>query len=272
MSNSEFPHQVRSAESVVPRARFVALFFFALLGTLSCVSVPEEVVVLSSAVGDELAESQAAHEVLLQSRFDLIRDRIEAFLTDKWIPEFTGRFFEESDLLAKLESPEPFTTDQIERLRAEISDYEDLRPSADNVIEVVERAWGDAWRAEQAMLFTMAAVEEIEAQRQELLAPVDVKEREALHELRQSSVRLIEMQAAVTAYLRAARKASVEQDAMLRQLGVIDERNELIEEAALASDRIAEITAQAESADRIVQEILEFFGTKEPPGQLNGSQ
>jgi hypothetical protein len=226
-----------------------------------CVSVPEEAATLSAVVGERLAVHQSANEALLHMYFDSMRERIERFMRERWIPEFTARFFRQANLVTLLESPKPFPEDRLDRLLVEIEKSEALKNQAEEVVATVERAWGDAWRSEQMFLFTEAALTEIENQRRALMNPIDNLEKGSLEALQTSYAQLIEIQATVTAYLRASHKASIQQDLLLQRVGLLDERDQILTEAAAASEKIVELTDQTKSAEEIITDINDFLRT-----------
>ena len=167
-----------------------SLLFTALLAapTSSCVSVPQEAVVLSNLVGTQIASHRASHEEFVHRYYARSRDVVELFLRDRWVPEYLETFVGESEVMELLITPdEVFGGDQLERLTEEIlavSGIGEVR--APLVIQAVSRVIGNAERGQVMLDFAEVALAEIDAQRSELLNPLDRQEMEVLDHLAES--------------------------------------------------------------------------------------
>jgi hypothetical protein len=238
--------------------RIISFFVFLLstaLSTASCVSVPEEAVVLSNVVGTQIARHRASHEEFVRLYYARSRDVVELFLRDRWIPEYLDRFVRDSEVMDLLVTPdEVFNQGQMEHLREEllaISGIGEVR--APLIMEAVSRVFGDAERGQIMLDFAQVALAEIEAQRSELLDPLARQEEEVLLHLAHSYAQLELAQAQVTAYLASARDVSRSQDEVLEAMGIREVRDDALRHAV----RLSQELAAAAQAGATASEALE---------------
>jgi len=177
---------------------------------------------------------QASHEAMVRAYFQMSRDRVEDFLQNRWIPEFLGTFVQDANLMDLL------------TVRETVTDEESTRDGL-----------SDAERGEIVLEFAEAAVEEIERRRKELTLPIDGLENDLLRGLRGNYAQLIQMQNGVTAFLASAVDVTVEQDAVLQRLGLLEARDSIIERALSTNDMIVELTEGAGKAEDIIDQLKE---------------
>jgi hypothetical protein len=240
------------------------LLFVALLAglTISCVSVPQEAVVLSSLVGTQIAEHRASHEAFVRRYFARCRDVVELFLRDRWVPEYLETFVGESEVMELLTTPdEVFGEDQLERLMEEVlavSGIGEVR--APLVIEAVSRVIGDVERGQVMLDFAEVALAEIEAQRSELLDPLDRREEEVLDYLAESYGQLELAQTQVTAYLASAQEVTRSQDEILQAMGIRDVRDDGLDHAVRLSEDLAAAAKAGDTAAEALEKMRELIG------------
>jgi len=252
----------RSSGRGLPRlAGALALFLLLPLLTASCASVPEEAVVLSNVVGTQIAEHRASHEAFVRRYYARSRDVVEMFLRDRWVPEYLDRFVTHSGVMELLVTPEEvFSEDDLERLREEImavSGIGEVRTPL--VMDAVSRVFGDAERGRIMLDFARVAMDEIEAQRAELMEPLDEQEREVLTHLSESYGQLQQAQAQVTAYLASTGKVSRSQDEVLEVLGLRRVRDDALERAVRMSERLTAAARTGETAMEALEEMKEII-------------
>ncbi|MDT8369922.1 MAG: hypothetical protein RQ745_12010 [Longimicrobiales bacterium] len=236
-----------------------------LLALAGCASIPQEAADLSHVVGQRLAAVQASHEGFARAYFQLSRDRVEDFLQRRWIPEFLATFVADADLAGELASPDPLTGVQEDRLREELAARLSLEGAAlDRTVEAVKSGLGDADRGEIVLDFATAALEQIEAQRRELIGPINQMEADALRELRRTWAELIQAQAGVTAFIQSTHDVTAEQDAVLARLGMLEARDRVIEDAVSLSEEVVRITDETGPAQDVLRRLRERLGTAEP--------
>jgi hypothetical protein len=238
-----------------------------LASTISCVSVPQEAVVLSNLVGTQIAEHRASHEELLRLYYARSRDVVELFLKERWVPEYLERFVAESEVMELLATPdEVFDDDTLLRLREEllgVSGVGEVRTPL--IIKAVGRVVGDAERGQIILDFAEVALREIQAQRSQLLDPLQREEERALTHLARSYGQLQNAQNQVTAYLASARSVTRSQDEVLAAMGIREFRDDALRRAVLISDRLAAAAKAGETAAEALEamrSILESSGSE----------
>ena len=104
-------------------------------------------------------------------------------------------------------------------------------------------------------------MKEIEAKRKSLLNPIDEQERQSLEELRKVYAQVEQAQSTVTAHLNSIHKVSEEQDQVLARLGLLKERDAIIDKALQTNQQIMGIIDAGKDAAKTVEE-LEAFTSK----------
>jgi hypothetical protein len=238
-----------------------ALLMVCCLPFSGCVKVPAQAVVLSRTVGERIPDLQASHEAFVSAYFDVARQRVEDFLDQRWIPTFLGKFVQDADLMQKLENVQPLSSEQNAQLAAKLQESGISPADQAKVLRAVNSAFGDPDRGKLVLLFSEAALKQIEAKRKVLLNPIDEEERQSLEELRKVYAQVEQAQSTVTAHLSSIRKVSDEQDQVLARLGLLKERDSVIQKALQANQQIMGILDAGKDAEKTVQE-LEGFANK----------
>jgi hypothetical protein len=246
----------------MPPTRAFLLAAFAVFFFSSCVSVPEEAVVLSNLVGTQIAEHRASHEEFVRRYYARSRDVVELFLRDRWVPEYLERFVAQSGVMELLVTPdEVFDEDTMERLREEImavSGVGEMRTPL--IIEAVSRVMGDAERGQIMLDFAEVALAEIEAQRSELIEPLNQQEEMVLDHLAESYAQLQQAQTQVTAYLASAQEVTRSQDEVLEAMGIRQLRDNALRRAVQLSEDLATAAKTGETAAEALERMRELIG------------
>jgi hypothetical protein len=227
----------------------------------SCARVPSQAVVLSRTVGERLPALQASHEAFISAYFEVSRERMEDFIDQRWIPTFLGNFVHDADLMQKLENVQPLTSGQNTQLQAKLQESGISPMDQVKVIRAVNVAFGDPDRGKLVLLFSEAALKQIETKRKSLLNPIDEQERQSLEELRKVYAQVEQAQSTVTAHLSSIHKVSEEQDQVLARLGLLKERDAIIDKALQTNQEIMGIIDAGKDAAKTVEE-LEAFTSK----------
>jgi hypothetical protein len=233
----------------------VALVVVCCLPFSGCVKVPAQAVVLSRTVGERLPDLQASHEAFVSAYFDVARQRVDDFLDQRWIPTFLGKFVKDADLMQKLENVQPLTSEQNTQLQARLQESGISPTDQAKVIRAVNTTFGDPDRGKLVLLFSEAALKQIEAKRKSLLNPIEEEERQSLEELRKVYAQVEQAQSTVTAHLSSIRKVSEEQDQVLARLGLLKERDAIIENALQTNQQIMGVLDAGKDAEKTVQEL-----------------
>ena len=234
---------------------------FTMISCLSfsgCARVPPQAVILSRTVGERLPDLQASHEAFVSAYFEVSRKRVDDFLDQRWIPTFLGNFVRDANLVQKLENVEPLTSDQNTQLQAKLQESGISAADQIKVLRAVNSAFGDPDRGKLVLLFSERALKEIETKRKSLLNPIDEQERQTLEELRKVYAQVEQAQGTVTAHLSSIQKVSEEQDQVLARLGLLKERDAIVEKALQTNQTIMEIIDSGKDAAKTVEELQEF--------------
>jgi hypothetical protein len=223
-----------------------------------CVKVPPQAVVLSRTVGERLPDLQASHEAFISAYFQLSRERVEDFLDQQWIPTFLGNAVREANLMHELENVQPLTAEQNTQLQAKLLEAGISQADQVKIIRAVSNAFGDPDRGKLVLQFSESALKKIQAKRKSLLTPIDEQERQSLEELRKVYAQVEQAQNTVTAHLSSIRKVSEEQDQVLARLGLLKERDAIIDKALQTNQAILGIIDASEDATKTVKELEEF--------------
>ncbi len=231
--------------------------------TASCVSVPQEAVVLSNLVGTQIAEHRASHEEFVRRYYARSRDVVEMFLRDRWVPEYLETFVGQSGVMDLLATPdEVFGENELERLTEEImavSGVGEVRTPL--ILEAVSRVLGDAERGQIMLDFARVALDEIEAQRSELIEPLVEQEQRVLDHLSESYAQLQQAQTQVTAYLSSVREVTRSQDEILEAMGIRELRDDSLDRAVWLSEELAAAAKAGESAAAALEEMKALIGS-----------
>lgn len=231
----------------------------------ACARVPSQAVVLSRTVGQRLVDLQTSHEAFVRAYFQVTRQRLNDFLVNQWTPTFLGKFVETSDLMNKLQNVQPLTDEQKSRLLASLQAASISSSDQSKVMQAVSSTLGSADRGNLVLQFSKAAMEQIELKKKSLLDPVDELERQTLTELAKSYTQIQEAQSTVTAHLSSISKVTEEQDKVLKQLGLFQTRDAVIDKAIDANQKIVDILGTNIDPDKILADLEDEFKKLKKP-------
>ena len=253
-------------------------------GAVACASLGPAPARLSAELGDRLAEMRGLHQLALERVFENERRRVEDFIDDEWTPLFLKNFLAESRLLAEIERLGMIGEEERALLRtviaAFLADTSEAQGAANRVADAVSasrsgesaairtalRDFVEDDRLDAASLQVVSllgardpgllilewaedAQAEIDAQRREMLEPLQEAQRQATAELTEAYAEVLKANGVITARLEAAAKASAQEDAMLGALGVGDA-------AERVRARLARISAGVGTALELAQDAL----------------
>lgn len=125
------------------------------------------------------------------------------------------------------------------------------------VLQAISNSLGGNDRARLVLQFSKAAIEQIELKKKSLMDPVDELERQTLTELARSYTQIQEAQSTVTAHLSSITKVTEEQDKVLKQLGLFETRDVIIEKAIDANRKVVDILGPNADPDKILTDLEE---------------
>jgi hypothetical protein len=193
-----------------------------------------------------------AHEALVSRYYDTLRQRVDQFLSDVWIPSFLARAVNNADVQKQLGEAQAAANINSETIQAKINGDATLSAAEKTVIlnALSKTAVGGRAQVGQIMIdFGTEATRQIQKQRKALIDPIDAQEALALDNLRQSYAQLQAEQATVRGFLASAVKLNDAQDSALQRLGLLKARNDAVAAAARASDEASKLLGELQKAE-----------------------
>ena len=236
---------------------------------IGCVSAPKETVHLSEIVDKQITEMQASHEKFVRLYYGKLRDEVESFMEQKWIPQFlsnvvagTGEqsrmFRAELDKAYKLSGIDWEDIVRVDHIRDE-----DVRAAVEETVMTLSMKQNAALGM-VLIDFSQAAQTEINKQRRALIQPIDEQESLVLNQLGQGYADLLRGSAAIRGYLAATVELVEERDAILQKAGLLEAQQQLLDTAVKLSDGAVKALWAAKKADEGIEKFLgEMDKTKE---------
>lgn len=165
-----------------------------------CASVPSEVVVLSHSVGQDVLEIQRSYDALVSARFDALRQERLDYLNNEWTPLFLKNWVKSGRL--------------IDTAKGEVV-YSD----AEGDFVAPDALSAEQQRFDTILMWSEAAVAQIEAKRVELIEPLNRQEAAIRAEMNAAFNQVISNNALVTAHLSSIRKVDAAQSEAFGRLG-----------------------------------------------------
>lgn len=275
-------HEGEASRWGVVRSLVLGLLAVALTG---CATIGPSVPKLSSHIGDRLAEMRALHEVTVRRLFDGERQRVDAFIDEKWTPAFLRNYLGNSGIVATVQARQTISSERELEIGVVLRDFlpqdtTEAPKAAHAVVVAIERErspepatirreldrFVSAERLEAATLqvsallgtddparelieWARSAEYEIRARRRALHAPIDEAEERTMAELAGAYDELAAAQSALTARVQAAAKLKELQDDGLRALGVQDRFEQAKQQALKVGAGVGKALSQMEKLD-----------------------
>lgn len=190
------------------RKVFLVLTIFLLLGVVGCASVPKESVELSYTIGQDLEALHQSHKLLVQRYFTALRREVNKAIDTAFMPAYINSFVRKGKL---------------------------IEHATNNRADLVE-AWA------------RIAVETLDKERRQRLAPLNQAEQELLATVDQAFDRAVRANATVTAHLNSIREVDEVQNEVLEALNLKDLRDKINNELIKVSDKAAKISKDIDQA------------------------
>jgi len=235
----------------------IGLLFFA----LGCVSAPRATVELAEITDQQIAEMQASHEKFVRLYYDKLRDDVDQFIEQKWIPQFLSNVVE-----GRGEGGKKFRADLDKAYKLVALDWENViqikEVKDEDIKETIRDAIKKLTTQENAVLgmvlldFSKAAQKEINTQRKLLMRPIDQQEAYVLDQLRAGYADLLRSSTAIKGYLASAVELVEQREVILQKLGVLETQGKIIDIATRLSDDAVMTLNATKEADKGVTEYL----------------
>jgi len=242
---------LRSFRSVSLSAHIVWILTLLLISG-GCVSAPRATVELAEIVDQQVQEMQASHEEFVHLYYEKLRNDVDAFMEEKWIPQFLtnvveGRTDESKRFRADLDRAYKLSVlDWNEIVKVDVPD-EDVK---DSVLEAVQKlAMQEKSVLGMVLLdFAKGVQTEINKQRKQLRDRINEQETYVLDQLRSGYADLVRGTAAIKGYLAANVRLVEERDAILEKVKLLGAQNDAVQFALRHSEDAANALRIAEKA------------------------
>ena len=193
-----------------------ALIIFSLSVLLiGCPTVPKESVELSYTIGNDLEQIHQSYKLLIQRYFDSLRREINRAIDQVFIPAYINDFVKTGGLIQAAQTQ----------------------------------------RSDLVEFWARTAVETLDKERRDRLAPINEAERDLLKSVNEAFDRAVRANATITAHLNSIRKVKEVQDEVLESLKLKDLRDQVNNALAEASNKAESITKQINDATEELKEI-----------------
>ena len=212
-----------------------------LLFAVGCVSAPRATVELAEIADQQIAEMHASHEKFVRLYYDKLRDDVDHFMEQRWIPQFLSNVVE-----GKGEAGKRFRADLDQAYKLVTLDWETVIQTEgikdEEIKETVQGAIKKLTTQENAVLgmvllnFSKAAQEEINKQRKSLMKPINQQEAYVLDQLRMGYADLLRSSAAMKGYLASVVKLVEQREAIYQKLVVLETQGKVVDIATRLGD------------------------------------
>lgn len=228
---------------------------------ISCVSAPKETVELSEIIGKQIKEMQVSHEKFVHLYYDKLRDDIDNFMAQTWIPDFLSKvvdgkgkagqqFRHDLDTAYKLSSLDWSGVVQLKNI-----EDEDIKRAIEDTLKRLTEKHNSSLGL-VLIDFAAGVQTQINKQRHSMINPVNEQEAYVLEQLRDGYADLQRGSAAIKGYLAATVKLTEERDAVLDQLGVLETQQNIINTATKLSDDAVAALDKVEDIDEGIEKFL----------------
>jgi hypothetical protein len=224
-----------------------------LLIVSGCVSTPRETVELSEVVDRQIAAMQVSHEKFVRLYYDKLRDEVDSFLEQKWVPTFLVNVIQGTG-----ESSKQFRADLDRAYRLAAVDWDKgigIEGIQDNEVkQAVREALKQLTTQEKATLgmvlldFSTGVQTQINERRRSLIKPIDQQEAYVLDQLRAAYVDLQRGTSALKAHLASVAKLVEERDTVLQKLGVLEKQKKIVTAAVKLNEGAVDALKGAKQA------------------------
>jgi hypothetical protein len=226
-----------------------------LLLALGCVSAPRATVELAEITDQQITEMHASHEKFVRLYYDKLRDDVDRFMEERWIPQFLPNVVE-----GKGEQGKKFRADLDKAYKLVTLDWETVIQTEgikdEDVRKTVRGAIEKLATQENAVLgmvlldFSKATQEQINKQRKSLMKPINQQEAYVLDQLRIGYADLLRSSAAIKGYLASVVKLVEQREAIDQKLGVLETQGKVVDIATRLSDDAVRALNATKDADK----------------------
>jgi hypothetical protein len=237
----------------------IILLIFISLGFASCASIPKQTVELAEISKEQVLELQKSHIRFVQLYYEKLRNEIDLFIDNKWMPLFLSKAVENEAFRKDLD--EAYLTLDIKPSEFEViwKGQPLKEPEKSAILSGIKKAVSDERSRFAGVLldFSEEAQKQINNKRNELLSPVNEQEQMIINEINAAYADLYNEQATLKAFLSSAVDVKEKEELVLRKLGVLERSQKIINTAIDANDTLTTILNKKADAEDTVKTFLE---------------
>ena len=215
------------------RCRILSLIFGASLVLAGCSSIPSEAPELSAQLGTRISSLESTHVWLLEEFFRDKRQKVDDFIQEIWVPEFTQEFF---------------STPKIDAMWQQVAKSQDIND-----------------RVKFSTIVGQKLQEKINIKRTELIKPLDELELTIKNKLKSEYDQTRAINNTLTAFLLSASEVEANRKRYLDMVGITDskvdnvvnETDQAVSELVDAAQSIADKAKNAEKYRDKIKDILD---------------
>jgi hypothetical protein len=198
---------------------------------------------------------QASHEKFVRLYYDKLRDDVDRFMEQRWIPQFLSNVVE-----GKGEGGKKFRADLDKAYKLVTLDWETAiqikEVKDEDVKETIRGAIKKLTTQENAVLgmvlldFSKGVQVEVNKQRKSLMKPINQQEAYVLDQLRFGYADLLRGSVAIKGYLASVVTLVEQREAIYQKLGVLETQGKIVDIATRLSDDAVMTLNAAKDADK----------------------
>jgi len=235
---------------------------FVILGCINfigCVTASPKTVQLSEITQKQTSQLQQSHIQFVQLYYQKLRDEVNDFMVNKWIPSFLSKATQNQKFRTGLD--QAYLVANIKKSDIEITwkDKPLEEPYKSTILSGVEQVITDERsRLGKVLLgFAKGTQKQINKRRQSLLDPINKQERMVIDKLNAAYADLQSAQASIKAFLESVVEVKENQDLILKKLNALEQRDKIMKTVLDANDKLSKVLAKSGDAEKIVKEFFE---------------
>ncbi|MGD2127069.1 MAG: hypothetical protein PVG99_13375 [Desulfobacteraceae bacterium] len=229
------------------------------LSVFGCASAPRKTLELSEVTEEQVVELQKSHLRFVQLYYGRLRDDVNDFVNQRWMPVFLSKVVQNEEFRNDLD--QAYLTSAIEPSDVEFTwkGRPLPEPQKGAILSGVEKAVTDERsRLGRVLLdFSEEAQRQINKKRRELLKPIDEQERMVINEINAAYADLQGAQAAIKGYLASVVELKEKQELVLEKIGVLKRSEQIMNAALEANETLSVILQEKENAEEALKIFLE---------------
>lgn len=221
-----------------------------------CATITKDTVRLSTVTEEQTVQLQKSHIQFIQKYYQKLREDVDEFINEKWIPSFLSKTIQNKEFRKDLDDAYLVSTLDLNDVEILIKGKPAVSPYKEALISGVDQSVNDQRsRLGNVLLqFSQACQDQINKKREELITPINEQESIVIVQINNSYAELQSAQATIKAYMQSALDVKDNQEILLKKLGILQESEQFMDSIMKANEKISDIIGDEKSADEVVTE------------------